>query len=181
MDIPWRTKLAPARFMDTHSVTLEGGPEKLRLEELESLLRSRAGTGVSWPARALFFIREVLGRICGWDSPEQVARVAPESYFWRMSEEEKAACLRAPGERDGPALILWNDDSSVCLEVLNATCQAFAVAYLNGRQVHLSIFVIETKWWSKYYLALIEPFRKYIVYPALTKWVEKSWAESLKQ
>lgn len=177
MDIPWREKLVPARLMDTHSVYLEGGPADPQIQHLEDVLMNADRANLAWPARKLFELREFLGRLLGWDDEKSTPKISPDSYFWKMSDEERQRCVREPGRQEGPALILWNDRHSVCLEVLNATCQAFAVGYIENRSAHLSVFVIETRWWSKYYLALIEPFRKYIVYPAMVKWVSRVWRE----
>lgn len=174
-EIPWRDNIAPARLMDTHEVPLVGGPDDPTIEDLERLLLSGEPTGLAWPARVLFLTRDWLGRLFGWDGEKEKPTVPKGSFYWKMSEEDKQASLRRPGDRLGPALILWNDPYSLCLEVLNATCQAFAVGYVRDRKAYLSVFVIETKWWSKYYLAAIEPFRKYIVYPAGVKWVRETW------
>ena len=177
-DIPWRNKLQPARLMDTHTVPLMGGPDDPQIEHLIDLMKHHGEKGLWWPARLLFVLRDGLGKLFGWDSEERQSSIHPQSFYWKMTDEERSRCKLSPGGKEGPALILWNDDYSLCLEVLNETCQAFAVGFVRDRKAHLSVFVIETKWWSKYYLALIEPFRKYIVYPAGVRWLEQLWAKN---
>lgn len=177
-DIPWQERLPEARYMDTHSAYLQGGPDTIDLAYMESLFGPHAQADLAWPARALIALREWLGTAVGWDKEKESASPPLDSYFWSMTEEEIASCLKAPGRTEGPARILWNDEKSLVAEVLNATCQAFAVAWLEEREARISVFVIETKWWSKYYLALIEPFRKWIVYPALVKWIEDGWRKA---
>jgi uncharacterized protein DUF2867 len=175
-EIPWREKLSPARLMDTHLVHLEGGPDAPQIHHLEELLLKGDPSGLAWPARLLFSLRDWLGKVFAWDAKES-PKIDIDSYYWKMTEQERVACHKEPGQREGPAVVLWNDRYSLCLEVLNATCHAFAVGFIRDRKAYLSVFVIETKWWSKYYLALIEPFRKYVVYPAGVKWVTKCWRE----
>ena len=177
-DIPWQELLQPARYMDTHSAHLQGGPNSIDIAYMESLFGPHAQAGLAWPARALITVREWLGSAFGWDKGKEAASPPLDSYFWRMSESEIASCPKTPGRTEGPARILWNDEKSLVAEILNATCQAFAVAWLDDREARISVFVIETKWWSKYYLGLIEPFRKWIVYPALIKWIESGWREA---
>lgn len=176
-EIPWKDRLEPARFMDTHSVELMGGPEEPQIRHLVDLLTTQGERGLAWPARLLFSFRDGLGKLMGWDDEKGEAPADPCSYFWQMSDEEREECVTQAGSLEGPARLLWNDEVTLCVEVLNATCQAFAVGYIRDRRAYLSVFVIETKWWSKYYLALIEPFRRYIVYPALVTWLEKTWAD----
>ena len=177
MNIPiaWQDKLKPARFMDSHQLELHPGPEHLDLRYLEEFLRSTQSSGFPLPVRALFGLRHVLGQLFGWDDSQVDSRPESSSYFWRMTELERHQCFIEPGQRSGPARRLWNDETSAVFEVNNATCQAFAVVELHGKLASLSVFVIETKWWSKYYLALIEPFRKYLVYPLSARWLNSKW------
>ena len=163
--------------MDTHEVPLFGGPDDPKISDVEALFEEAKPGSIGGPVRFLFWLRDKLGLLFGWDEGKMVSDLNPSSFFWHLSEEDKAHCFREPGQRLGPATVLWNDEYSLCLEILNATCQAFAVTYIRDRKACLAVFVVETKWWSKYYLALIEPFRKFIVYPSTVRWLEKSWKE----
>lgn len=175
-EIPWRERLRPARWMDTHTVELVGGSSP-DLAELEQMLRRRGEDGLAWPVRGLFWLRTLLGKLFGWDGEKKRSQPGPWSYFWKMSQADKDTCLRPPGTKEGPAVVLWNDPHRLVLEIYNATCHGFAVAWVEDHRAHLAVLVIETKWWSRYYLALIEPFRKYIAYPGMIRWVESSWRE----
>lgn len=162
--------------MDTHSVSLVGGPAEPSLVLLKDVVEQAGAGGLAWPARFLFWLRESLGAAFGWDDGEGAKQPHPDSFYWKMSEEERLQWgFAKPGTFEGPGRVLWNDSTSVVLEVLNATCQAFAVGWVSEGQAHLAVFVIETKWWSRYYLALIEPFRRSLVYPALTRWLFRVW------
>jgi hypothetical protein len=164
--------------MDTHTLVLEGGPEFLDFPYLESFVDSLQGQGLPFPVRALIALRERMGQLLGWDGAPGARHPEPTSYYWRMSEEEQRSCWIEPGHRHGPARRLWNDRFSSVFEISNSTCQAFAVVWIEGRQASLSIFVLETQWWSKYYLWLIEPFRRYLVYPLSERWLQKKWCQS---
>ncbi len=173
--IAWQDKLKPARFMDSHYLELNTGPMPIDLRYLEEFMLSTQSSGLPFPVKALFSLRHVLGRLFGWDDAQDDSRPESSSYYWRMTELERHQCFIEPGQRSGPARRLWNDETSAVFEVNNATCQAFAVVALQGKLASLSVFVIETKWWSKYYLALIEPFRKYLVYPLSARWLNSKW------
>ena len=163
--------------MDTHTIELPGRRADQDLPFVENVFRRSGGRGMAWPAKFLVGLRQFLGLVFALDK-EKTGKLPPEgSYYWHMTDAEIEECLRTPGQSQGPTRLLWNDQESAVVEILNQTCQAFAVTWIEGEQGHLAVLVIETKWWSKYYLALIEPFRKYIVYPAMLTWAEKTWRD----
>jgi Protein of unknown function (DUF2867) len=47
-----------------------------------------------------------------------------------------------------------------------------------GSRFYLAVYVCKVGWITPLYMALIDPFRRWIVYPALLKNIRAIWAES---
>jgi hypothetical protein len=81
----------------------------------------------------------------------------------------------------GPVRVIYHLRDEVLLEVINATIHAFISLSLEqtagGYQSLLAVYAIHTHWWSRYYLLLIEPFRRWIIYPALIRTIQRRWVE----
>jgi hypothetical protein len=66
------------------------------------------------------------------------------------------------------------------LEVRNATVHAFLALALEpipeGYRLYWAVYVEPTSWLTPIYMALIEPFRRFIVYPALCRGAQRTWS-----
>jgi hypothetical protein len=64
-------------------------------------------------------------------------------------------------------------------EIHNATVHAFLCSALferpGGYRLYWTVYVKPTSWLTPVYMALIEPFRRFIVYPAMLGRVRRAW------
>ncbi len=65
---------------------------------------------------------------------------------------------------------------------MNATVHAFSLMAMepamDGYTVYWAIYVKKTNWLTPIYMTLIDPFRRHIVYPAITKKLERAWTSA---
>jgi hypothetical protein len=159
---------------DVSAVDLPGGGARRTLADVRALL----GAGrPSAPVRALFALRWFLGRLFGWDAPRHQH---PEtSYLHRLSDEMKGRSRVAPGSPDGPFRLLYLFDRESLAEIENATVHAFLSAALietdRGYRLYWAVYVKPVSWLTPFYMTLIEPFRRFIVYPTLLRRLRQAW------
>jgi hypothetical protein len=86
-----------------------------------------------------------------------------------------------PGSRDGPFVVLYVHAMEAASEIRNATVHGVLVWALEpapgGYQLFWAIHVLPVSMWTKPYLALIDPFRRWVVYPALLRRIHESWTQ----
>jgi hypothetical protein len=170
VDIPLR---------DVSAVGLPGGGPGRTMADVRALLPA-GPLGAGGPlARALFAVRRGLGRLFGWDRPEHDD--ADASYLSRVSAEVRARSQVAPGTPEGPFRLLYLLDGESLVEIHNATVHAFLCAALRehagGYRLYWAVYVKPTSWLTPFYMALIEPFRRFIVYPSLLAQIRRAWME----
>jgi hypothetical protein len=176
--------LHAARLMDVWAVPLRGGGPGRTVQDVIMMIENSSPTELNPGVRGLFWLREMLGRVFGWEAPRDAPPTppAPQSYVHRLPPELAAASHLAPGTQRGPLRVLYQLDDELLAEVLNATAHAFVSFTLRPQDnspdylALVAVYVIETKWWTRYYLALIEPFRHYAVYPSLMRTFQRRWA-----
>jgi len=65
-------------------------------------------------------------------------------------------------------------------EIRNATVHAFLCTALregpSGYRLYWAVYVKPTSWLTPLYMMLIEPFRRFIVYPAMLGRVRSAWS-----
>jgi len=119
--------------------------------------------------RALFALRFAVGRAFGWDAERHDPPGV--SYVHRLSEADRAQSQAAPGTRDGPFRVLYVFGNEAVYELRNATVHAFLALVLTpsprGYTLYLAIYVKPVSRFTTLYMALIDPFRRLIVYPTL--------------
>lgn len=172
------------RLMDVWAVPLPGGGPGRTIADVEALLRNSSPADINPVVRGLFAIREGLGWLLGWDpDPASTPASLPESSFaHRLPDDLGAASTVAPGTQRGMVRVLYQLGDEVLLEAINATAHAFVSFSLRPQDNSpdylglLAVYVIETKWWTRLYLGLIEPFRRYLVYPSLLRTLQRHWA-----
>jgi hypothetical protein len=130
----------------------------------------------SAPVRALFELRRVLGKVFGWDAKT----TTPVSSFTnRLSEDQRARSLTPPGSMDGPFRLVYDFPLESLGEIRNATVHAFACSTLQpragGYRFYLAVYVADVSPLTPVYMAVIEPFRRFIVYPAMMRKLRAAW------
>ena len=168
--------LADVPLHDVSAVELPGGGPGRTVAEVRALTGTderRANPMV----RFLFWIRFLVGRLLGWD--RQVHARPELSYRSRISPDLARRSTEPPGTADGPFQILYVLDHEALSEIRNATVHGFLAFALEelpaGYRLYWAVYVKPTSRLTPVYLALIEPFRRFIVYPSLLRRVRKAW------
>jgi hypothetical protein len=184
---PWVIgRIAPDfRLLDAWAVPAEGGPDEFDsfLEVMASLDPADAESALS---RALFSLRRRLGAWLGLDDATKEHPIPGCT--------ETTLSVRLPeglrGSATGPVMSatvqqagfvpLYRTDDEWAAEVSNATVHGvLQLAWVEqgaGRfRGRLGIYVKPRGHLGEGYLMLIEPFRHFVVYPALMRQIERAW------
>ncbi len=177
------TLLADVPLHDVWRVSLDCGDPTRTLRDVRSVLKAaRRSQPLSPPVRALFALRWWLGRLFRWDGP--LAEPEAWSFRTRLTEADRQQSLVEPGTLDGPFAVLYVHPREAVSEIRNATVHAFLVWALepapNGYQLFWAIHVLPVSRWTKPYLVLIEPFRRWLVYPALLRRLHQAWSHEFE-
>ena len=172
------TLLADVPLHDAWAVDLPRLREGVTLEEV--LLRAdrdvftpRAAKMRGLPAtsRTLFRLRLFLGRLCRLDSEPNDAGAA--SFARRLTVDDRQCSSVVSGTRAGNFRVVYRFQNEQLLEVHNRTVHAGALSALvktaDGYRYYFAVYVVRVSWITPLYMALIDPFRRWIIYPALLK------------
>jgi hypothetical protein len=179
LDLPLRVHsfLRDVPLHDVWVVELPGGREGITLQEFRS--RSRAGRADDIPnaTKALLQIRFFLGRVFRLDVARP--REKSDSYIRLLTETDRVASLVPPGSKDGFFDVVYVLQNEMLLEIINATVHAFSAQTLTrtsaGYRLYWAIYVKPVRWITPAYMALIDPFRRWIVYPQILDKVREQW------
>jgi len=132
-------------------------------------------------ARALFRLRFFLGRIFRLEAEPKDALAA--SFASRLTAEDRARSLVASGTPEGLFRVVYRFENEQLLEIQNRTVHAAAVSALAERadsyRFYFAVYVRQTTWITPLYMGLIDPFRKWIIYPALLKKIRATWDQNI--
>lgn len=163
---------------DAWMVRLRGGGENRSLTDVHEVLGNRAVSKSIPVVLALAGLREVLGHLLHWDDERADGQAL--SHMTRLTEADRVQSLLEPGYRSGSFQCIYVFHREALFEIINRTVHALIVVKLvpaeEGYDLHLGIFVEPVNWFTPFYMALIDPFRRLFVYPAIIKRVEHDWA-----
>jgi hypothetical protein len=172
-------------LLDVWALPARGTPDEFHafVETMASLDPSSVGSAAS---RTLFKIRELLGRVLGWDEPSKtrsipgcsetsLAKRVPQALREAADELPVSDALRRAG-----ATPLFLTDDEAALEIANDTVHGVLhfsfVGEADGlHRPHMAIYVKPHGLLGQLYLKAIAPFRHLIVYPALMRQIERTW------
>ena len=168
---------------DVWRVALPGGGPSRTMQDVRSVFEvARQSQRMGWPVRALIALRWLLGRLLRWDRP--LAEPEAWSFRARLSETDRRRSTVEPGTRDGPFTVLYVHAMEAVSEIRNATVHGFLVWALeptaDGYRLFWAIHTLPVGVWTKPYLALIDPFRRWLVYPALLRRIHEAWTRELE-
>ena len=127
--------------------------------------------------RALLNIRLFVGRLLGWD--REPASIAWETFATRMTTADRSRTLVPAGTREGPFRVVYRFENEQLLELINRTAHAAALSALvertNAYRFYFGVYVRSVSRFTPVYMALIDPFRKLVVYPSLLRTVRAKW------
>lgn len=165
---------------DVSAVDLPGGEPGLSVAEV----RRRIGFGELPPnllVRGLFALRLVIGRVFGWDRERPSDRRS--SWEDRLDPALRARSEVEPGTSDGLFRQLYLLPHEALGEIRNATVHAFSCMALTesegGYRLYWAVYVKPVSRFTSWYMAAIDPFRRFIVYPTILRGMRERWRESV--
>ena len=179
LELPLRVHsfLRDVPLHDVWVVDLPGGPEGITLQEFRSRSGGEGTADIPSAANALLRLRFFLGRIFRLDTPKPGRKSA--SYIRLLDEADRVGSIVPPGSKDGPFDVVYAFQNEMLLELINATVHAFWAQTLArtsaGYRLYWAIYVKPVHWLTPAYMALIDPFRRWIVYPQMLDQVRKQW------
>ncbi len=127
--------------------------------------------------RALLNIRLLVGRLLGWD--REPAATAWESFAKRLTTDDRSKSLAPAGTREGLFRVVYRFENEQLLELINRTAHAAALSALvetaHTYRFYFGVYVRSVGRITPVYMALIDPFRKLVVYPSLLRTVRAKW------
>jgi Protein of unknown function (DUF2867) len=174
------TLLADVPIHDVWVIDLPGGGPGRTMRDVDALVSTGRLSSRSRAARVLFALRFALGRLLRWDTPRHAALAV--SYVNRLSDDDRERSLVTPGTTRGPFRTLYLFPDEVLSEAHNATVHAFLAMALvprdGGYTLYWAIYVKPGGLKTRLYMALIDPFRRRIVYPAMMREMRTAWAHT---
>jgi hypothetical protein len=171
--------LADVPLHDVWAVDLPARRDGIAVTLAEVLRRKSQERTESLPpaARALIRLRLFLGRIFRLESEPKNALAA--SFISRLTPEDRARSLVASGTPEGMFRVIYRFENEQLVELQNRTVHAAALSALaqetDGYRFYFAVYVRRTSWITPLYMALIDPFRRWIIYPALLKKIRANW------
>jgi Protein of unknown function (DUF2867) len=151
---------------------------------LTKVLRRANQVGISKlppVARALFRLRFLLGRIFRLEAEPKDALAT--SFAGRLTAEDRVRSLVTPGTREGMFRVVYRFDNEQLLEMQNRTVHAAALSVLtetsDSYRFYFAVYVCKRTWITPFYMGLIDPFRRWIIYPALLDNIRTSWDQNI--
>jgi Protein of unknown function (DUF2867) len=130
--------------------------------------------------RVLLNIRLFVGRLLGWD--REPAATACETFAARLTTADRSKSLAPAGTRDGLFRVVYRFENEQLLELINRTAHAAVLNALveaaDGYRFYFGVYVRSVGHFTPIYMALIDPFRKLVVYPSLLRTVRASWNQT---
>ncbi len=161
--------LADVPLHDVWRLELDGGGADRTMLDVRRCFNERAVTDANPAVRLLFAIREGVGGLLGWDKTEP--GWDKESYVARLTDADREKSLIPPGTADGFMRTLYVFPYESLSEVRNATVHAFLAFALipkgAGYDLYWAIYVKPVSAWTGVYMRVIDPFRRWSVYPAI--------------
>jgi hypothetical protein len=124
-------------------------------------------------------LRFLLGRILGWD--QEPGGRKPEYFAERLTAEDRRRSTRPSGTPVRFFRVVYSFENEMLLEVMNRTVHAALLSALaettDGYRFYFAVYIRQLGWVTRVYMALIDPFRRRLVYPAILKQVQRNWEE----
>lgn len=132
-------------------------------------------------ARALFALRFFLGRIFRLEAEPKDALAT--AFRNRLTEEDRARSIVVAGTPEGLFRVVYRFENEQLVEIQNRTVHGAALSTLaeraDGYRFYFAVYVRQRTWITPFYMGLIDPFRKWIIYPALLKKIRATWEERI--
>jgi hypothetical protein len=173
--------LAGVALHDVWAVELPARHEGVTLQEFRRRTKRKdSAERFSLPTRALIRLRFLAGRMFGWDS--EPSETPQELFAERLTAKDRARSTVLAGTREGIFRVVYSFENEMLLELINRTVHAAALSALaetpKGYRFYFAIYVRRRGWITPVYLAAIDPFRRWVIYPAILRQIESDWTEA---
>ena len=168
------------RVEDVWALPTPGGPDDFpRLVEWLASGDDPPRDSASRVVRALWAIRWKAGELLGWDSPDAGLGSRVATLRDRLPADLRTA-PRGPGFRALPFAPLYLLHDEWAAEIANRTMHGvmhvgWVPDGVGGYRGQIAVLVKPNGLLGTVYMAAIRPFRHLIVYPALTRELERAW------
>ena len=170
--------LADVPLHDLWAVDLSGQQPGRSIVDLRALLSAQNLQATNPAVKLLFGLRWWLGRLFGWD--REPPRASEESFLRRLTAADHASSLVTPGTREGPFRVLFVSPRESISEIRNSTVHGFSVLALVERatdyRLYWAIYVRPVGPMTAWYMRLIDPFRRVLIYPAILRRIRSAWS-----
>jgi hypothetical protein len=165
--------LAGIPVYDVTAVDLPGGGAGRTIADIRALDSAAPSSRI---ATVLFGLRRFLGRVFGWD---RIPMRDEQSLLFRLSAQDRRDSQVVPGTGAGAFRILYQFPTEMLSETRNATVQGYVCVALaptaGGYRLYWAVYVIPVSRITRPYLMAIEPFRRFILYPAMLRRLRRAW------
>ncbi|MER5930875.1 DUF2867 domain-containing protein [Streptomyces sp. NPDC002054] len=183
---PWRIHEIAADFhLDSvWALPTPGGPDDLGYL-VEQFADSNEGHLSSPVPRLLFAIRWRIGKLMGWDKPDDGIGARVPTLRDRLPLDLREG-LRGPDLRTVPFTSVFQTHDEWVAESANRTVQAvmhigWVADGAGGHHGQMAVLVKPNGRLGTLYLAAIKPFRYLGVYPALIRSIGHEWQDNAAQ
>lgn len=174
--------LADVPLHDAWSVDLAGSRSPT-LEELTDAVRHQPALGATPAILGLGMIRGAAGALFGWEEPRWADPDA--SFLNRLTETDLRHSSTAPGTSLGIWRVLYAFSREGLVETINGTVHVAVSGSVGqgpeGPRFFLSFRVREVNWTTPFYLRLIDPARRFFIYPFLLRQFAHTWNRNRQQ
>ena len=102
-----------------------------------------------------------------------------DSLVSHLSDRDRRDSEMTPGTLDGSFRVLYQFPNEALSETRNATVRGFVCVALTttatGYRLYWAVYVLPVSWLTRPYLIAIEPFRRFILYPAMFRRIRRAW------
>lgn len=176
LDLEAHALLKDVPLRDVSVVDLPDGGDARTIADVRRLMEGARGRP-PFAVRVLVGLRLLLGRVFRWDGPQ-----SEPAYASRLSDDQRRRSLSPIGSPSGPLRLLYEFPYEMVSEARNATVHAFSCMALHrragGYRLYWAIYVENVSALTPLYMAAIEPFRRFVVYPATLASIRKAWAST---
>jgi hypothetical protein len=171
--------LSDVPLHDVWAIPLNGGGPGRSIQDARAIVFGDRRP-LNFAVRGLFALRWALGRAFGWDDERHDPPSG--SYVDRLAEADRSQSQVSPGTREGRFRVLYVLGDEALSELRNATVHAFLALALTprpgGYTLYLAIYVKPVSRLTPLYMTLIDPFRRFFVYPALGRRAQQRWSRT---
>ena len=105
-----------------------------------------------------------------------------ETFATRLTEADRSRSLASAGSREGFFRVVYRFENEQLVELINRTAHAAALSALvergNTYRFYFGVYLRNVGRFTPFYMTLIDPFRKLIVYPSLLRSVRARWNQA---